>query len=179
MYQVTFKGTVQTTNASGGIVSQKLSDTTYIDDAITALDTNTVTIISNTKSNAAPSYHLVYVQNASTDPNATGDFIEVIEATNNTPVYTNLQFMFGGNFPPGLTNASGTAYVAGAQVIPLPLAGTGDSLGGATINERTVKSRTLINGSFNYISLRSPGSAYNDTIRVYSGTFNVGKPISP
>jgi hypothetical protein len=167
VFQVTFKGTIQTTNGDGDLVSQKISNKTYIQDAITALG------VTN------KSFSLVYVQGASSDPSIGGDFVEVINGTNNTPVYTNLQFMYGGSFPPALTNSTGTAYVAGAQVIPLPLGGSGDSLGGATINERTMTKKTLISGSFNYTSLRSPGSTFNDTIRVYSGSFNVGKQISP
>jgi hypothetical protein len=171
MFQVTFKGTIQTTNGAGAIVSQKLSDQNYVQDAITALGT--------TNSGKNSGLTLVYVQNASTDPGITGDFIEVIEGTNNTPVYTNLLFLYGASFPPALTNSAGSAYVAGAGVVPLPLAGSGDSLGGATINERTMTKKILINGSFNYTSLRSAGSTNNDAVRFYSGTFNVGKPISP
>lgn len=167
VYQVTFKGTIQTTNANGDVVSQKLSNKNYVQDAMAAL--------SATNS----SFSLVYVQNASADPSATGDFVEVIEGTNSTAVYTNVQFMYGGTFPPALTNSSGSAYVAGAQVIPLPLAGSGQTLGGATINERTMSKKTLISGSFNYTSLRSPGETNNNVIRIYSGTFNVGKQISP
>jgi len=70
--------------------------------------------------------------------------------------------------------------VAGAQVVPLPLAGSGTSLGGATINERALKNgKVMISGSFNYTSLRSAGSEVNDTIEINNGTFNTGKQISP
>lgn len=165
MYQVTFKGTIVTTNANGDIISQKLSNKNFLQDAQTAAHATNGT--------------LVYVQNASTDPTATGDFIEVINSTNDTPVYTNLQFMYGGSsFPPALTNSGGTQIAIGAQVIPLPLAGSGSTLGGATINERVFPNgKTMINGTFNYTSLRSAGSDVNDASRFYSGSFNVGKPI--
>lgn len=172
VFQVTFKGTVQTTNSSGDIVSQKLNNQNYVTDALTALN--------NTNANASRSFTLVYVQSATTDPSASGDYIEVLEGTNSTPVYTNLLFLYGGSFTPALTNSGGSAYVAGALVVPLPLAGSGDSLGGATINEKTMKNgKVMIGGSFNYTSLRSPGSTSNNVIRIYNGTFTVGKPISP
>src|SRR5215469_5981428 len=101
VFQVTFKGTLQTTNSNGDIVSQKLNNQTYLSDASIALfGSNTVATASNSKSNASPSLSLVYVQNASTDPSASGDYIEVLEGTNNTPVYTNLLFLYGGSFPP-------------------------------------------------------------------------------
>lgn len=184
VFQVTFKGTLQTTNSNGDIVSQRLNNQTYLNDAATALglgtSTNAVAMTKSNSRNPAANLSLVYVQNASTDPSASGDYIEVLEGTNNAPVYTNLLFLYGGDFLPALTNSSGTAYVAGAQVVPLPLAGSGQTMGGATINERTIKNgRIAISGSFNYTSLRSPGSAENDAIRVFSGTFSVGKQISP
>ena len=164
VFQVTIKGTSQTTNDAGAIVSTKLSDKTFIADAVTATgNTNGLS--------------LVYVQNASTDPSTPGDFIEVVDTSTGTAVYTNLQFMYNGAFPPALISADQSQFVAGAQVIPLPLAGTGDSLGGATINARALTKKTVISGSFNYTSLRSPGSGFNDTVRVVSGTFNVGKPF--
>lgn len=180
MYQVTFKGSIQTTNDNGDIVSQRLNNQSYIQDALIALDLTNRTSTAGSKTNktAPSSFNLVYVQNASTDPSVTGDFVEVVSGASNAPVYTNVLFLYGGGFPPALTNSSGTAYVAGAQVLPLPLAGSGQTLGGATINERTMKSKTLISGSFNYTSLMSPGTA-NDTVRIYSGSFNVGKQISP
>lgn len=184
VYQVTFKGTIQTTNANGDVVSQKLNNQSYIQDALAALG-GTISASaeavpeqsSKTNKTTPPSLTLVYVQNASTDPSVTGDFVEVVNGTNNAPVYTNLLFLYGGSFTPALTNGSGTAYVAGAQVLPLPLAGSGQTLGGATINERTMARKTLISGSFNYTSLLSPGPT-ND-IRIYSGSFNVGRQISP
>lgn len=187
VFQVTFKGSVQTTNSNGDIVSQKLNNQTYLNDAATALGLNistngtgtNVTKTSNSKNNV--SLTLVYVQGASKDPSASGDYVEVLEGTNNTPVYTNLLFLYNGNFPPALTNSSGTAYVAGALVIPFPLA-MGDSLGGATINEKMMKNnKVMIGGSFNYTSLRSPASSVSDTdtIRIFNGTFTVGKQISP
>lgn len=169
MYQVTFKGTIVTTNANGDIVSQKLSNKNFLQDAATA------TGVTN-----ANSLTLVYVQNAGTDPSATGDFVEVVTGTNNTPLYTNVQFMYGGsNFPPALSNSGGTQTAIGAQVIPLPLAGSGTTLGGATINEHVLQNsgKTMINGTFNYTSLRSAGSDRNDASRLYSGSFNVGKQL--
>jgi hypothetical protein len=188
VFQVNFKGTLQTTNSNGDIVSQKLNDQTYLNDAATALGlnistngsgTNGVTTTSNSK-NPAASLSLVYVQNASSDPSASGDYIEVLEGTNNTPVYTNLLILYGGEFIPALTNSSGTAYVAGALVIPLPLAGSGQSMGGATINEKTTKNgKVSIGGSFNYTALRSASSTSNDVVREYNGTFTVGKQLSP
>ncbi len=69
--------------------------------------------------------------------------------------------------------------MAGAQVVPLPLGGTGDALGGATIQARFTPKKTIITGSFNYTSLRSPSSTSNDVVRVYSGTFSVGKVFTP
>lgn len=168
MFQVTIKGTVQTTNGSGEIVSQKLNNKAYIQDAATALGSSNLN-----------SLNLVYVQNASSDPTATGDFLEVITGTNDTPVYTNLQFMYGGIFPPPVTNSSGMMYVAGAMVLPLPLAGSGDTLGGATIDARTIAKKPMIMGTFNYVSLRSPSATSNDVVRIYSGSFNVGRQISP
>ena len=122
---------------------------------------------------------LVYVQNASTDPGTPGDFVEVVNSSNAAPVYTNLQFMYGGSFPPALISADQTELAIGAQVIPQPLAGSGDSLGGATIHERALTKKTLITGSFNYTSLRSPSSTSNDVVKFCSGSFNVGKPFTP
>lgn len=168
VFQVTIKGTCLTTNDAGAIVSTKLSNQTFINDAVTG-----------TGATNSSGLTLVYVQNASSDPNTPGDFIEVVSATNGTPVYTNLQFMYNGAFPPALISADQSQFVAGAQVIPLPLAGQGDSLGGATINGRALSKKTVITGSFNYTSLRSPLSTSNDIVRVCNGTFNVGKPFVP
>jgi hypothetical protein len=166
VFQLTIKGTSQTTNDAGAIVSTKLSSKTFVDDAVTAKGATNSSGLT-----------LVYVQNASADTNTAGDFIEVVNSSNGVPVYTNLQFMYNGAFPPALVSADQSQFVAGAQVIPLPLAGGGDSLGGATINARTLPKKTVISGSFNYVSLRSPAGTFNDTVRVYSGTFNVGKPF--
>src|SRR4051812_26615136 len=78
LFQLTFKGTCQTTNDAGEIVSTQINNKTLIQDALTATgDTN------------ASSLTVVYVQNASTDPGTPGDFIEVVNSTNGTPVYTN------------------------------------------------------------------------------------------
>jgi hypothetical protein len=169
MYQVKIKGTCLTTNDSGAIVSQKLNNNSFIQDALTGTGST----------NGSSSLTLVYVQNASTDPSVSGDFIEVVNSTNGAPVYTNLQFMYGGSFPPPLISPDQTQFVAGAQVIPLPLAGSGDSLGGATINERLLPKKTLINGTFNYTSLRSPSSTSNDIVKVCNGSFTVNKQFTP
>jgi hypothetical protein len=165
VFNITVKGTSQTTNASGAIVSTKLTDKTFIADAVAATgDTNGLT--------------LVYVENASTDPGVTGDFFEVVNTFTGNPVYTNLQFMYGGAFPAALINADQDQFVAGAQVVPLPLAGSGDALGGATINARALPKKVVISGTFNYTSLRSPGAGSNDVERVVSGSFNIGKPFA-
>ena len=168
VFLLTIKGTILTTNVDGAIVSTKLNNKTLIDDAVTA-----------TGATNSSSLALVYVENASTDPGTPGDFIEVVDSTTGGLIYTNLQFMYNGVFPPALISADQTQFAAGAGVIPLPLAGEGDSLGGATINARTMPKKTVISGSFNYTSLRSPLSHINDTVRIYSGTFNVGKPFVP
>ncbi|HWC60565.1 MAG TPA: hypothetical protein VHC44_12795 [Verrucomicrobiae bacterium] len=169
VFQVTFKGTCVTTNVDGAIVSQKLNNKSLIQDAVIA-------------TGATNSSHLavVYVQNASSDPSTPGDFIEVVDTTTGTSVYTNLLFLYGGPpFTPALISADQTRFAAGAQVIPLPLAGSGDSLGGATINGRLTPKKTLINGSFNYVTLRSPTSTSNDVVKVCSGSFNVNKAFTP
>jgi len=166
MFQVKFKGTAQTTNDSGNIVSTKLNNDTFIRDAVTA-----------TGATNSSGLQVVYVQNASTDPSVPGDFIEVVD-NSGTSVYTNLIFLYT-SLNPALTNADGTQVVIGAQVIPLPLAGSGESLGGATINERFMTKKTIIQGSFNYVMLRSPGSVVNDTVNVVSGSFSVNKPFMP
>lgn len=166
LYQLTFKAVSQTTNASGQIVSTKITNKSLVEDAVTATG--------NTNSLQA-----VYVQGASSDPSVPGDFVEVVNSASGTPVYTNLLFLYGSPFPPALTNAAGDTIVAGAQVIPLPLGGSGDSLGGATINERITPKKVTIKGSFNYTVLRSPSSTSNDTVRVYDGTFTVSKPFVP
>ncbi len=160
---LTLKGTCQTTNDSGAIVSTQINNKTLIQDAITA------TGITN-----AASLAVVYVPSASTDPSVQGDFVEVINNTNGTPIYTNLQFMYGGLFPQALTNADGSQILIGAQVIPLPLA-IGDSLGGATINEKITTKNTAIRGSFNYTALKDP--AGSSTLKVCNGTFTSGKPF--
>ena len=163
VYKLNFKGVSQSADGSGNIVSTKINNNTLIQDAVTATGTTNSAL------------DAVYVQDASTDPGAPGDFIEVINRTTGTAIYTNLQFMYGGPFPPAITNADGSMIVIGAQVIPLPLAGSGDSLGGATINERFLPKKTLIRGTFNYTQLRSPGSTTNDTVRACSGFFSVNK----
>lgn len=169
LYQVNIKGTCLTTNGNGDIVTEKLSNQSLIQDAVTG--TSGLTNSSGLT--------VVYAQNASSDPSVSGDFIEVVNSTNGAVVYTNLQFMYGGSFPPALTNAAGTEIVAGAQVLPLPLAGEGDTLGGATITERFLKNKTLISGSFNYTTLRSPASTSNDVVSACSGTFTVNKTFTP
>lgn len=170
VYNVSVKGTCLTTNSNGDIVSQRLSNQSLIQDALTGTGST----------NGASSLTVVYVQNASTDPSVNGDFIEVVNSTNGTPVYTNLLFLYGGgSFPPALTNSAGTQIAIGAQVVPLPLAGSGDAMGGATINERILPKKTIISGSFNYTSLRSPSSTSNDVENVCSGMFNVSKVFAP
>ncbi|HEY2081888.1 MAG TPA: hypothetical protein VGI88_03820 [Verrucomicrobiae bacterium] len=166
IYNVTIKGSCQTTNDAGAIVSQKITNKSFIQDAITA---------SGTTNSSTSSLAVVYVQAASTDPSAQGDFIEVINTTNGTPVYTNLQFMYNSPFPAALTNAAGSQIVIGAQVIPQPLAGSGDSLGGATIDVRNLPKKTLINGTYNYTALRSPTGTANDEVLVCHGSFSVNK----
>jgi hypothetical protein len=169
VFQVTFKGTCLTTNDSGAIVSTKLDNKALIQQAVTA-----------TGATNSSGLTLVYVQNASTDPSVPGDYIEVVNSSNGIPVYTNLQFMYGGSsFPLPLISADQTQMAIGAQIIPQPLAGSGDSLGGATINERALTKKTVITGSFNYTQLRSPASTVNDIEEFCSGTFNVGKPFAP
>ena len=168
VFLLTFKGTSATTNDAGAIVSQKLSNKTLIQDAVTATGV----------SNSASSLSLVYVQGASVNPSAEGDFVEVVSTADGTSIYTNLQFMYNGPFPPALTNAAGDQIVIGAQVVPLPLA-EGDTLGGATINERIMPKKTVISGSFNYTMLLSPGLTNVDAVHVVNGTFNVGKPFVP
>lgn len=165
IYDVTFKGTSQTTNDSGAIVTTKISNKNFIQDAISATGTT----------NSSKSFALVYVQNASTDPSAQGDFIEVVNTTDGTAIYTNLQFMYNSPFPAALVNGDGSEVVIGAQVIPLPLAGSGDSLGGATINERILPKKVLIRGSYNYTALRAPGAVANDEVQVCNGTFTASK----
>jgi hypothetical protein len=164
VYQVTFKGSCLTTNDSGAIVSEKLNNKSLIQDALTA-----------TGATNRSSLEVVYVQGASTDPSAPGDYVEVVDTTNGVAVYTNLLFLYNSPFPAALTNAVGTEIVAGAQVVPLPLAGSGDSLGGVTIHERILRRKVVISGSFNYSMLRSPTSSFNDIDKACSGTFNVGK----
>jgi hypothetical protein len=166
VYQVNIKGTCLTTNDAGAIVSTKIDNQSFIHDAVTA------TGVTNSSKN---SLSLVYVQSASTDPSAQGDFIEVVNTTNGTPIYTNLQFMYNSPFPAALTNAAGTEIVISAQVIPLPLAGSGDSLGGATITERILPKKVLIKGTYNYSSLRSPTGSANDQVQACSGSFSVNK----
>ncbi len=165
VFQIKFKATSQTTNDAGNIVSEKLSNDSLIHDAVVA-----------TGATNSSGLQLVYVQSASTDPSVPGDFIEVVD-TAGTPVYTNLLLLYGSPFPPALTNADGSQVVIGAQVIPLPLGGSGDSLGGATITERITPKKTMLNGTFNYVVLRSPGSVVNDTVDVINGNFSVSKPF--
>lgn len=168
VFQVKVKGTCLTTNDSGGIVSQKLDNKALIQDAVT-----------KTGATNSSDLTLVYVENASSDLNNPGDYIEVVSTSTGATVYTNLLFLYGGPFPPALLSADQTEFVAGAQVIPLPLAGAGDSLGGATIHARFLAKKTVISGSFNFTVLRSPTSASNDVVKACSGTFSVGKPFVP
>lgn len=167
-FQVTFKGTSVTTNANGDLVSTKLDNKAFIQDAVTATG-------ATNSSNLA----VVYVQSASSDPATPGDFVEVVNTTDGTSVYTNLLFLYNSPFPPLLSSADQTRFAAGAQVVPLPLGGTGDTLGGATINGRILPKKTVISGTFNYTSLRSPLSTSNDIVKICSGSFNVGKPFAP
>jgi hypothetical protein len=166
VYQVTIKGTSQTTNDSGAIVTTKISNKSFIQDALTA---------TGSTNSSSSSLAVVYVQGASTDPSVPGDFIEVVNTTNGAPIYTNLLLLYNSPFPAALTNADGSQVVIGAQVVPLPLAGSGDSLGGATINERILPKKVVIRGTYNYTSLRSPTAVANDEVLVCSGTFSVSK----
>lgn len=168
VFQVTFKGTSTTTNENGDLVSTKLDNKALIQDAVTATG-------ATNSSNLA----VVYVQSASSDPSTPGDFIEVVNTTDGTPVYTNLLFLYNSPFPPALVSADQTRFAIGAQVVPLPLAGSGDALGGATINGRVLPKKTVISGSFNYTSLRSPTNSFNDIVKICNGTFNVSKPFAP
>jgi hypothetical protein len=169
IYNVTIKGTCQTTNDAGAIVTQKITNKSFIQDAVT------VTSTTNSTNSSTSSLAVVYVQAASTDPGAQGDFIEVINTTNGTPIYTNLQFMYNSPFPAALTNADGSQIVIGAQVLPQPLAGSGDSLGGATIDVRYLRKKTVINGTYDYTALRSPTGTANDEVLVCHGSFSVNK----
>jgi hypothetical protein len=165
MYQVTLKGTCQTTNDAGDIITQQINNKTLIQDAVNA-----------TGATNASSLNLVYIQNASSDPNVPADFIAVINTTNSAPVYTNLQFHYGGSEGQVLTNAAGNEIVANAEVLPLPLA-TGNPTGFATINERILPKKTLIRGSFNYAVLLTPQGS--NTVQICNGTFSIGKPVTP
>ena len=166
VFQVTIKGSCLTTNVDGAIVSTKLTNKSFIQDAATATGATNTSNLS-----------LVYAQNASTDPGVIGDFIEVVNNSTGNVVYTNLLFLYSGAFPPALVSADQSQFAAGAAVVPLPLAGSGDALGGATINGRILPKKTVITGSFNYVTLRSPTSTSNDVVEACSGTFNVGKPF--
>ena len=168
VFEVKIKGTCLTTNVNGDIVSQKMDNKSMIQDAVTALGATNSSGLT-----------LVYVQNASSDLGTPGDFIEVVNSSNGIPVYTNLLFLYGGSFPPALISADQTKFAAGAGVVPLPLAGSGDALGGATIQARALPKKTMINGSFNYTTLRSPSSTSNDVVKFCSGTFSVNKPFTP
>jgi hypothetical protein len=168
VFHVTFRGTCVTTNGNGDIVSPRLDNKTFIRDAVAA------TGITNSSKLA-----VVYVQNASTDPATPGDFIEVVNTTDGTAVYTNLLFLYNSPFPAALINGDGSRFAMGAQVVPLPLAGSGDTLGGASINGRVLPKRTVINGTFNYTSLRSPTATANDEVKICHGSFDVGKPFVP
>jgi len=167
-YHVTFTGTCVTTNGNGDIVSSKLNNKDFIQDALTA------TGLTNSSHLA-----VVYVQNASTDPATPGDFIEVVDTADGTSVYTNLLFLYNSPFPAALVNGDGSRFAMGAQVVPLPLAGSGDTLGGASIIGRVLPKKTVIRGTFNYTSLRSPTATSNDEVKICSGSFDVGKPFVP
>jgi hypothetical protein len=168
VYQLTIKGTCLTTNDAGDIVSEKMNNQSLIQDAATALGATNSSGLT-----------LVYVQNASSDPGTPGDFIEVVNSSNGVPVYTNLLFLYNGSFPPALISADQSKFAAGAGIVPFPLAGSGDATGEATIQGRVLPKKTLISGSFNYTTLRSPSSTSNDVVKFCSGTFNVGKPFVP
>jgi hypothetical protein len=166
VFHVTFTGTCVTTNGDGNIVSTRLNDKTFLEDAVAATgNTNKLAV--------------VYVQNASTDPATPGDFIEVVDTADGTSVYTNLLFLYNSPFPAALVNGDGSRFAMGAQVVPLPLAGSGDSLGGASIIGRVLPKKTVIRGTFNYTSLRSPTATSNDEVKICSGSFDVGKPFVP
>ena len=167
-YHVTFTGTCVTTNSDGNIVSTKLNNKTFIQDAMAA------TGITNSSKLA-----VIYVQNASSDPSTPGDFVEVANTTDGTLVYTNLLFLYNSPFPAALINGDGSRFAMGAQIVPLPLAGSGDTLGGASIIGRVLPKKTVIHGTFNYTSLRSPTNNVNDEVNICSGSFNVGKPFVP
>jgi len=164
-YNVTFTGTCVTTNGNGDIVSTKLNNKDFIQDAVTATgNTNKLEV--------------VYVQNASSDPSTPGDFVEVWDKAG-TPVYTNLLFLYNSPFPAQLINGDGSRFAMGAQIVPLPLAGSGDTLGGASIEGRVLPKKTVIRGTFNYTSLRSPTATANDEVKICNGSFNIGKPFVP
>jgi len=166
VFHVTFTGTCVTTNGDGNIVSTRLNDKTFLEDAVAATgNTNKLAV--------------VYVQNASTDPATPGDFIEVVDTADGTSVYTNLLFLYNSPFPAALVNGDGSRFAMGAQVVPLPLAGSGDTLGGASIIGRVLPKKTVIRGTFNYTSLRSPTATSNDEVKICSGSFDVGKPFVP
>jgi hypothetical protein len=168
VFHVTFKGTCVTTNDNGKIVSTKLDNKALIDDAVTA-----------TGATNSSKLAVVYVQSASADPATPGDFIEIVNTTDGTPVYTNLLFLYNSPFPALLVNGDETRFAAGAQVVPLPLAGSGDTLGGASINGRVMPKRTIIHGTFDYTSLRSPLANFNDEVKICHGSFETGKPFAP
>lgn len=169
VFHVTFTGSCVTTNDNGNIVSTKLNNKALIEDAVTA-----------TGATNSSKLAVVYVQNASADPATPGDFIEVVNTTDGTSVYTNLLFLYNSPFPALLVNGDGTRFAAGAQVVPLPLAGSGDTLGGASINGRiNPKSKTIIHGTFNYTSLRSPLANFNDEVKICNGSFETGKAFVP
>lgn len=165
VFQVSFRGTSETTNASSGaIVSRPINNKSLVRDAMEATGI----------SNAAPLL-VVYVLGGSTDPSVPADFIEVINKTNGAPVYTNLQFSYGGSFGPVLTNADGSQFVASAEIFPLPLA-SGNPLGTASIKVRNSSKKTIIMGSFNYTVLKT--ATNTPTVNIISGTFNVSRQIT-
>jgi hypothetical protein len=167
-FVVKIKGACLLKNDSGQIVSQKLDNKSLIQEAVTA-----------THATNSSDLTLVYVLGASADPATPGDFLEVVNSSTGVPVYTNLLFLYGSPFPPTIISDDQSRLAAGAQVVPLPLAGTGDALGGATIQARFLAKKTVISGSFNYTTLRSPGSTSNDIVKACSGSFSASKLFEP
>lgn len=167
-YGVAFRGTAQTTDAAGNIVSHPINNTTLLQDAANGIGaTNTQSLL------------LVYHVNAGENSGQIGDNIETINTTNGQTVYTNFSFFSGGSFGPAIYNADQTQAARLCDVFtPQSVALSGEDLGTALINERLigkngVVKKTIISGTVLYHVV--PQGTNNETI--CNATFTVNKQI--
>jgi len=157
LYHINFKGTCQTTNEAGQIVSTQINNKTLIQEAAAFAGETNVTSLTLV-------YHFDAVDN--------GDLITTIN-TNGVAIYTNLALLI----PEQITNGDETQFARCVHIFTREsLAAGPEHVGHGQVNGRLLRNgKSIVQGSLLYCELPSPSHG----MRVCNATFHLAKPLSP